>query len=132
MFVSHVLLLRANLTTIFLIAVLGIALTLSVPVAFPELMHGFHAAHILLHTGGMILALFITILAALSYRMLRSRRLLLTTIAFANFMFTELLLLVYALDSGIINLRETHISEIGHLLTFVTLGLLALGVLRND
>ena len=125
-------LLRANLTTVFLIAVLGISLMLSVPVAFPELMHGFHVAHVLLHTGGMILALFITVLAALSYRMMRSRRLLLTTVAFANFVFTESLLLAYALDSHIIDLGETHISELGHLLMFVTLGLLALGVLRND
>lgn len=124
--------LRSNLTSLLLIAVLGIALTLSVPVAFPHLMHGFHAAHVLLHSGGMILALFITTLAVISYRMLRSRRLLLTTVAFANFMFTEALLLAYALEPSILNLEDTHISEVGHLLTFVTLGLLALGVLRND
>lgn len=129
---AYVQLLRSNLASLFLVAVLGIALTLSVPVAFPHLMHGFHAAHILLHTGGMVLALFITTLAAASYRTLRSRRLLLTTIAFANFMFTEALLLAHTLEPSIINLGDAHISEVGHLLMFATLGLLALGVLRND
>ncbi len=128
----NVLLLRTNLTTIFLIAVLAIALTLSIPVIFPEMLHGFHMAHILLHTGGMILSLFITILAVHSYRLIRSRRLLLTSIAFGNFVFTETLLLTNALNSGIINSKDIHISEVGHLLMFVTLGLLALGVLRND
>lgn len=125
------LLLREHTRSLFLIAILGMAVTLSIPVAFPDMMHGFHTAHILLHTGGVTLALFITILAVLSYRMMRSRRLLLTTIAFANFMFTELLLLYYAFDSGVAHLGDAHVSEIGHLLTFVTLGLLALGVLQD-
>ena len=124
-------LLRANTKTLFLIAVLGMAVTLSIPVAFPDMMHGFHTAHILLHTGGVTLALFITILAVLSYKMMRSRRLLLTTVAFANFMFTESMLLYYAFDSGVAHLGSAHVSEIGHLLTFVTLGLLALGVLQD-
>lgn len=130
--VAYVQSLRSNLTGLFMVAVLGIALTFLVPMAFPQLMHGFHAAHILLHAGGMVLALFITTLAAVSYRTLRSRRLLLTTIAFANFVFTEALLLAYVLDPSIINLGDVHIYEVGHLLMFVTLGLLALGALRSD
>lgn len=130
--VAYVQSLRSSLANLFLVAVLGIALTFLVPMAFPHLMHGFHAAHILLHTGGMILALFITTLAVVSYRTLRSRRLLLATIAFANFVFTEALLLAYVLDLSIINLGDVHIYEVGHLLMFVTLGLLALGALRSD
>ena len=130
--VAYVQSLRSNLTSLFLVAVLGIALTFLVPMAFPHFMHGFHAAHILLHASGMILALFITTLAVVSYRTLRSRRLLLTTVAFANFVFTEALLLAYVLDLLIINLGDVHIYEVGHLLMFVTLGLLALGALRND
>ena len=130
---SHITpILRTNLRSVLLIAVLGIAVILSFPVAFPDLMHGFHAAHILLHMGGMILALFITILAALSYSALRSRRLLLTTVAFGNFMFTESLLLAYAVNPAAVHLGDSHISEIGHLLMFVTLGLLALGVVQNE
>ena len=130
--VAYVQSLRSSLANLFLVAVLGIALTFLVPMAFPQLMHGFHAAHILLHTGGLILALFITTLAVVSYRTLRSRRLLLATIAFANFVFTEALLLAYVLDLSIINLGDVHIYEVGHLLMFVTLGLLALGALRSD
>ena len=129
---SHVSLLRPNLTTLFLVAILGIALTFAIPVVFPEILYGSHMTHILLHAGGMTLAMFITVLAVLSYRTVRSRRLLLTMVAFANFMFTEVTLFVWALDPAIINLGEIHIWELGHLLMFVTLGLLALGVLRDD
>lgn len=125
-------LLHANLTTILSIGALGVALTLSVPVVFPQLLHGFHVAHILLHAGGVILALFITTLAVIAYRRLRTRRLLLTTVAFANFVLTELLLLAYAITPKMFDLGETNVLEVGHLLTFVTLGLLALGVLRDD
>lgn len=129
---SQIPLLRTSITTTFSIAALGIALTLSIPVVFPQMLHGFHMAHILLHTGGVILALFITTLAVFAYRRLRTRRLLFTTVAFANFILTESVLLVYAINPEAVDLGETSILEVGHLLTFITLGLLALGVLRND
>ena len=124
--------LRTNLQSVFLIAVLGIAVTFSFPVIFPDLMHGFHTAHILLHLGGMILALFITVLAALSYHTIRSRRLLLATVAFGNFMLIESLLLAHTINPSMVSMAGPHVYEIGHLLTFVTLGLLALGVVQND
>jgi len=60
---------------------------------------------------------------------LRTKRLLLSSIAFTNFIAAEIVLLV---DATWPNIYDMPLSEIGHLLTFATLGLLALGVFRND
>ena len=127
----HFSILRSNLTALFVIAISGITLTVSIRVIFPELP-GSYTGHVLLHMGGLTLATFITVLAMLAYRMMHSRRLLLTMIAFINFMFLETLLLISAIDSGIVGLEGLHGWEMGHLLMFITLGLLTLGLLRND
>jgi len=44
----------------------------------------------------------------------------------------EIVLLVDATWPSIYDLGEMTLPEVGHLLTFITLGLLALGVFRND
>ena len=119
------------MSILFVIAVLGITLTFSLRIVFPELP-GSYTGHVLLHAGGMALATFITVLAVLAYRMMHSRRILLTMIAFINFMLLEALLLVSAIDSTIVGLGGLHSWELGHLLMFITLGLLTLGLLRND
>ena len=95
-------------------------------------MHGFHIAHIFLHIGGITLAVFITILAGFAYSRLKTKRLLLSAIAFANFIAAEFVMLIDTTWPTIYDLGEMPLSEVGHLLTFATLGLLALGVFRND
>ncbi|MDH3855661.1 MAG: hypothetical protein OES27_06015, partial [Nitrosopumilus sp.] len=74
----------------------------------------------------------ISILAGFAYYRLRTKRLLLSAIAFTNFIAAEIILLVDATWPFIYDFGEIPLSEIGHLLTFITLGLLALGVFRND
>jgi hypothetical protein len=96
------------------------------------LLHGFHIAHIFLHIGGITLAVFITILAGIAYSRLRTKRLLLSAIAFANFIAAEFVLLIDTTWPSAYDLGDMPLSEVGHLLTFATLGLLALGVFRND
>ena len=105
---------------------------MAIPVIIPHLLHGYHLAHIFLHVGGITLAVFITILAMIAYSRLRTKRLLLSTIAFANFIAAESILLIDATWPTIFDLSDVALSEVGHLLTFITLGLLALGVFRND
>ena len=96
------------------------------------MLHGLHIAHIFLHIGGITLAVFITILAVIAYYRLKTKRLLLSTVAFANFIGAEVALLIDATWPSIYDLGELPLLEVGHLLTFATLGLLALGVFRND
>ena len=110
----------------------GVVAILALPIIIPHLLHGFHLVHIFLHVGGITLAVFISILAGIAYYRLRTRRLLLSAIAFANLIAAESVLLVDATWPSVYDLGEMTLPEVGHLLTFVTLGLLALGVFRND
>ena len=119
-------------SVLFSIVVTGVVAILALPVIIPHLLHGHHIAHIFLHAGGISLAVFISILAGIAYYRLRTKRLLLSSIAFANFIAAEVVLLVDATWPNIYDLEFMPLSEVGHLLTFGTLGLLALGVFRND
>ena len=119
-------------SALFTIVVAGIISILAIPVIVPHLLHGFHLAHIFLHIGGIILAVFITILAIIAYKKLRTKRLLITAIAFSNFILAESILIVDATWPRIYDLNYLPLLEVGHLLTFTTLGLLAIGVFRND
>jgi len=119
-------------STLFSIVVAGVIAILAMPIIIPHLLHGYHLAHIFLHVGGITLAVFISVLAGFAYYRLRTKRLLLSAAAFANFIAAEIVLLVDATWPSIFDFAELSLSEVGHLLTFVTLGLLALGVFRND
>ena len=119
-------------STLFSLIVAGVVAILALPIIIPHLLHGFHIAHILLHVGGITLAVFISVLSCIAYSRLRTKRLLLSTIAFSNFIVAEITLLVDATWPSAYDLGDVPLSEVGHLLTFATLGLLALGVFRND
>ena len=119
-------------STLFSIVVTGVVAILAMPIIIPHLLHGYHLAHIFLHVGGITLAVFISILAMIAYYRLRTKRLLLSSIAFTNFIAAEVVLLVDATWPFAFDLEGVALSEVGHLLTFGTLGLLALGVFRND
>ena len=119
-------------STLFSVVVAGVVAILALPIIVPHLLHGFHIAHIFLHVGGITLAVFITILAGFAYSRLKTKRLLLSAIAFSNFIAAELVMLIDTTWPTIYDFGEMPLSEVGHLLTFATLGLLALGVFRND
>ena len=119
-------------STLFSIVVTGVIAILAIPIIVPHLLHGYHLAHIFLHVGGITLAVFISVLAGFAYSRLRTKRLLLSAIAFANFIAAEVVLLVDATWPTIFDIGDMTLPEVGHLLTFITLGLLALGVFRND
>ena len=119
-------------STLFSIVVAGVVAILAFPIIGPHLFHGYHIAHIFLHVGGITLAVFITVLALFAYSKLRTKRLLLSAIAFANFIAAEFVRLIDTTWPTVYDIGEMPLSEVGHLLTFATLGLLALGVFRND
>ena len=119
-------------STLFSIVITGVVAILALPIIVPHLMHGYHLAHIFLHVGGISLAVFISVLAVIAYYRLRTKRLLLSSAAFSNFIAAEVVLLFDATWPNIYNLGGMSFQEVGHLLTFITLGLLALGVFRND
>ena len=130
MFRPEILLERKS--TLFSIVVAGVVAILAIPVILPHLMHGMHLVHIFLHIGGITLAVFITLLATIAYLRLRTKRLLLSAIAFANFIVAESFLVIDATWPNIYSVGGLPLLEVGHILTFTTLGLLAIGVFRND
>ena len=119
-------------STLFSIIVTGVIVILALPIIIPHLFHGYHIAHIFLHIGGITLAVFISTLAISAYIRLRTKRLLLSAIAFSTFIGAESVLLVDSTWPTVYDLGILPLNEVGHLLTFITLGLLALGVFRND
>ena len=119
-------------SALFSIVVTGVVAILALPIIIPHLLHGYHLAHIFLHVGGITLAVFISVLAIVAYSRLRTKRLMLSAVAFTNFIAAEIILLVDATWPNIYDVGGMSFAEVGHLLTFVTLGLLALGVFRND
>jgi len=119
-------------STLFGVVVAGIVGILAAPIILPHIFHGYHIVHIGLHIGGITLAVFLSILSIMAYLRLKTKRLLLTVIAFVNFIGAEIILMVDATWPIIYDLGDMPLSELGHLLTFITLGVLALGVFRND
>jgi len=119
-------------SALFSIVVVVMVAILAIPVIIPHILHGFHMAHIVLHIGGIILAVFISLLAILAYSRLRTKRLLITSIAFGIFIAAESVLLIDATWPTIYDFDAMPLLEVGHLLTFTTLGMLAMGVFRND
>ena len=119
-------------STLFSIVLIGVVSILSIPIIIPHLLHGFHIAHIFLHVGGITLATFITVLSIIAYYRLKTKRLLLSMYAFTMFIGAEVVMLVDVTWPTVYDIGTVPLSEIGHLLTFATLGLLALGVFRND
>jgi|TARA_Y100000389_G_scaffold98205_1_gene94881 hypothetical protein len=119
-------------STLFSVVVTGVIAILALPIIIPHLLHGYHLAHIFLHIGGITLAVFIATLALAAYFRLRTKRLLLSAIAFTTFIGAESVLLLDSTWPNIYDIGLMPLNEVGHLLTFITLGLLALGVFRND
>lgn len=119
-------------STLFGLVVFAVIGTLMIPVIIPHVFHGFHVVHIGLHVGGLVLAVFITLIASIAYFRLKTKRLLLTWIAFGTFTLAESLLLVEGTWPYVFRISDLSLLEVGHILTIGSLGLLAMGVFRND
>jgi len=119
---------KPKLLVAVIIAVVG---GLAIPFLLPHVFHGTHILHLLLHTAGVVLATFLTILGVNAYYQLRSKKMIITSIAFSLFSASELVQLI--------NATETHVydffgspSEIAHLMLLGVVGLFALAIFRRD
>ena len=120
---------KSNLFTIVLAAVVGL---LAIPVIIPHVLHGYHMFHIGIHVAGLTLSIFLLILAAMAYKNLKSNKMLFTLISFTVFVVAEIVTLIDATWPTIYDLGYMTLSEVGHVLLLVTLGMLAIGVFKND
>jgi hypothetical protein len=120
---------KSNLFTIITLTIIGLV---SVPIIIPHIVHTHYVLHIGLHVGEMILAVFVGILSIIAYYRMRTKRLLLTTIAFANFIAASMVSLTDTVWPFTFSAGDLSLLELSHILMFVTIGMLALGAFRND
>lgn len=126
---SHFLENRPKLFAIVIFSVIGI---LAIPVILPHIFHKFQVFHILLHLSGVSIASFLSIVSALAYTRIKTRRLLFTLIAFALFAVSEIFSVIDAAWQYTYYLGSVSADEVGHILALCTLGMFALSVFRRD
>ena len=119
---------KPRLLIAVIIAVVG---TLSIPVLWPHVYHGSHIYHLLLHTAGIVLSVFLAILSVNAYYKMRTKKMIITTIAFMVFTGAEFIQLMDATKTHVYNILESP-SEIAHLMMLGMIGLLALAIFRRD
>ena len=117
---------------LFSVTACAVIATLAVPVIMPHMLHGYHMAHITLHIASLTLAIFITTLAAYSHNRTKSRRMMISFLAFGCLAASEAVLLTDTAWPFLIGVGPLPLHELGHLLVFSALGLMALAVFRND
>ena len=111
-----------------IIAVVG---GLAVPFLLPHAFHGTHILHLLLHTAGIVLSVFLAILSVNAFYKMRTKKMIITTIAFMVFTGAEFIQLMDATKTHVYNILESP-SEIAHLMMLGMIGLLALAIFRRD
>ena len=120
---------KSNMFTITILAVIGI---LFLPIIVPNLFHGLHTAHIFLHIAGISLATFLTISAAYAYVKIKTRKLIITTIAFSLFVVSEIINIIDVTWPYTFYLGNVTMEQISHMLIIGMLGIFSIGVFRRD
>ena len=126
---SHLLENRPKLFALIIFTVIGV---LAIPVILPHVFHRFQVFHILLHTSGIAIGSFLTIVSALAYTRIRTKRLMFTMIAFGLFAVAEVFSVIDAAWQYTYYLGVISADEVGHILELCTLGMFALSVFRRD
>ena len=119
---------KPKLLTAVILVVVG---SLAIPVLLPHVYHGSHIYHLLLHTAGIVFSVFLAILSVNAYFKMRTKKMIITTVAFMIFTGAEIVQLLNATETHVYNLLESP-SEIAHLMMLGMIGLLALAIFRRD
>lgn len=112
-----------------ILAVIGI---LFLPIILPNIFHGFHIAHIFLHIGGIVLATFLTVSAAFAYSKIKTRKLIITTVAFSLFVISEIIKIIDVTWPYTFYFGNVTMEQISHMLIIGMLGIFSIGVFRRD
>ncbi|MEW6589276.1 MAG: hypothetical protein AB1299_08960, partial [Thermoproteota archaeon] len=83
-----------NKSKLFGIVILSVMTVLVMPIILPNLFHGSHIVHIGLHIGGLVAAIFLTMVTLAAYTKMKTKRLLFTSIAFSFFIAAESITLI--------------------------------------
>ncbi len=124
--------LAENKPTLFTIVVFSVVGILAIPIILPHIFHGTHIYHIFLHLGGIAISLFLTVVSAIAYHKVRTKRLFFTMIAFGVFIFSEVFSLIEATWPFTFYFGEISMLETGHILVLIMLGIFTLAIFRKD
>jgi hypothetical protein len=122
----------SNKTNLFLVLSLSFSSIIAYPFLIPHLTHPTMSYHIIIHMLSLDLAIFLTTISLISYRKLKSNKLLLTSFSFIFLLIIEIFYLLQAshfIQEFYIPLIEVDFS---HILLMCMLILFAWGVLRVD
>ena len=122
----------SNKTNLFLVLSLSFSSIIAYPFLIPHLTHPTMSYHILIHMLSLDIAIFLTTISLISYRKLKSKKLLLTSLSFIFLLIIEIFYLLQAshfITTFYIPLIEVDFS---HILLLCMLVLFACGVLRAD
>jgi hypothetical protein len=120
---------KSKLFAAVILSVIGI---LVAPIILPNLFHGTHILHIGLHIGGMVAAIFLTVVTIVAYAKMRTKRLGFTAVAFSFFIVAEIISLIDITWPFTFYLGDIPLREIEHILIISMLGIFTLAVFRND
>ncbi len=120
-----------NKPKLLITVILTVVGALSVPVLMPHIYHGAHIYHLLLHTAGIVLSVFLAILSVNAYYKMRTKKMIITTLAFMIFTGAEFVQLMDATKTHVYNILESP-SEIAHIMMLAMIGMLALAIFRRD
>mgnify|MGYP001414041538 CR=1 FL=1 len=120
-----------NKPKLLITVILTVVGALSVPVLMPHIYHGAHIYHLLLHTAGIVLSVFLAILSVNAYYKMRTKKMIITTFAFMIFTGAEFVQLMDATKTHVYNILESP-SEIAHIMMLAMIGMLALAIFRRD
>ena len=73
----------------FLIAVIGCVIILSIPLIYGHFFHSGHLFHIAIHESGFVLASFLTVIAIISYKKTKIKRMIFSSAAFGVLAFGQ-------------------------------------------
>ncbi len=121
-----------NKTNLFLVFSLSISSTVAYPFLVPHLTHTSMSYHIIIHMISLNIAIFLTTISFISFRKLKSKKLLLTAFSFVFLLIIEIFYLLQA--SHFIRIFYIPLIEVefSHILLLCMLILFACGVLKVD
>lgn len=117
---------------LFSAVIFSVIAVLIAPIILPNLFHGVHTIHIGLHIGGVVASVFLTLAALVAYAKTRTKRMLMTSIAFSFFIVAESVSLIDITWPYTFYVGQISLEEVEHALIISMLGILTLAIFRND
>jgi hypothetical protein len=129
---EHIKKFLSNKTNLFLALSLSVSSIIAYPFLIPHLSHHSMSYHILIHMISLNIAIFLSTISLISYRKVKSKKLLLTSFSFLSLLVIEIIYLLEA--SHIISIFQIPLIEVefSHVLLLFMLVLFASGVLKTE